>query len=86
MANAVVVDATTGEVEERPLTAEEQTQRDADAQAEADREAAEEQARADEQAAAQAWQDALSEATTVAQIRDVLLGVGLPAQAETRRK
>jgi hypothetical protein len=51
MTTAIEVNCTTGEVVERPLTAEELTQREADAaQAEADRAAAEVKAAADAEA------------------------------------
>lgn len=68
MANGVVVNADSGEVEERPLTDEEETQRQADEQEAAEREAAE-QAADDERAAAA---EKLKTATSLADLRSAL--------------
>lgn len=82
MADAVVIDADTGEEQRRPLTADETAWKDDIAVAVA----ADEQAQTDAAAAEQAWRDAVSNASSLVALKDALLGTGLPAQAESRVK
>jgi hypothetical protein len=78
------VNVETGKVTERPPTAEEQAQTDADRAAAAAAEQAEKDDQAARAKAEQDWRAAVSNATTLAAVKAALLGTDLPAQAETR--
>lgn len=80
----VVIDLTTGKETRRTLTPSEQAQRDRDAEAAAAEAAAAEAAAAEAAAAEQAWRDAIVGATSLAQLKDVLVGRNLPARAASR--
>jgi hypothetical protein len=78
------VDVSTGEVRQRPLTAAEQKQLDTDRAAAAATDKAERDATTKRVADEQAWRDAMKNASSLAALKDVLLGTNLPTQADTR--
>lgn len=97
MSTVTEVDVETGETRERPLTADEQKQQDADRAAAAAAEQAEKDAEAARVKAEQDWRGAVSAVDTskvtdagtkaaLDRLKAVLLGTNLPAQPDVRSK
>lgn len=84
MTDLVIINVGTGEEQRRPLTPDEETQRRADGAAAAAEAKSRAEADAKRQADEQAWRDAVKNASTLAALKDVLLGTNLPAQADVR--
>lgn len=86
MTDKIEVDCTTGEQTVRPLTADEETQRQADAAASAAAKQAAADAAAQEAADKQAWRDAVTAASSIADLKAVLLGTSTPVAPVVDRK
>lgn len=82
----VEYDAASDQTVERDLTAEESAQHDRDTAALAARAQADAQVAAKRDADEQAWRDAVRNASSLAGLKDVLLGTNLATQADVRPK
>jgi hypothetical protein len=82
--NVIEVDAETGEQRERAATTDEQAVWKQQSDAALTAEQAEDDAAAKRAADEQAWRDAVGNASSLAALKDALLGTNLPAQAAAR--
>lgn len=84
MSTITEVNADTGEVVERSLTATEQRQAETDRAAAAAEEQAEADGRAARDTAEQDWRAAVGKASTLDEVKAALLGTNLPARPDVR--